>query len=208
MPLVRTIQTAAGAKIAIWRITEPEEFFRERVRVEGAVHHRAKRLQHLAARYLLEELEASFPTRSIRVSGAGKPYLPDDSFHFSLSHSGDFAVAIVGRQGAVGIDVEKITPKVERVAAKFLRPEELAFISQEHRRDHLTLCWCIKETAIKWFGKGGVDFRENVRLTPFPLSIEGMTWATFHKEGSAIRIPVGYLRMDGYQLAWTPGTEV
>jgi phosphopantetheinyl transferase len=206
MPLVRTIQAAAGTKIGIWRITEPEEFFSRRVSLDKQVHHPARRIQHLAVRYLLEEIEASFPTARIRVAGAGKPYLPDESFHFSLSHSGDYAVAIVGTDGPVGVDVEKITPKIERIAAKFLRPEELAFLSGEDRTAHLTTCWCIKESVIKWYGKGGVDFREDIRLAPFPDDGEGKTWAYFQKDGPHVTLPVRYLGTGDYQLAWIAGT--
>jgi len=202
MPLIHTIQAAAGAKVAIWNIKEPEEFFSERVQVERVVHHPHKRLQHLAARYLLEVLEPSFPTRNIRVSTAGKPYLPGNSCYFSLAHSGDYAVAILSTQGPVGIDVEKVSTKIERIAHKFLRPEELAFISPEDRINHLTLCWCAKETIVKWYGKGGIDFRENIRLAPFSVSSKGVMQASFSKDGHTSLLSLQYLGESGYQLAW------
>lgn len=205
MPLIHTIQTATGAKVGIWRITEPEEFFTGEVRVEREVHHPHKRLQHLAARYLLHVLEPSFPLDRIRISASGKPYLPGHSFFFSLSHSGDYAASIVSGEGPSGVDVERISSKAERVKHKFLRPEELSFISPSEPLAHLTLCWCVKEAVFKWYGGPGIDFREDIRLAPFPLLESGSLQAAFRHGALGHRLTVEYTRRESYQLAWVTG---
>lgn len=202
MPLIHAIQTGAGAKLAIWYITEPEEFFRSRVDVERVVHHPHKRLQHLAARYLLTELEPDFPTAEIRVTKAGKPYLPGHRFHFSLAHSGEYAAAILSTSHLVGIDIELISPKIERVASRFLDLDELAFLSETQRTAHLTLCWCAKEAVVKWYGAGGVDFRENIHLDPFSPETAGRINGRFCKDRVSATLSLDYMQQRRYQVAW------
>ncbi|ULT29242.1 hypothetical protein KUH03_20355 [Sphingobacterium sp. E70] len=60
----------------------------------------------------------------------GKPYLANFPQKISLSHSFDYAAAMISTEGEVGIDMEIIKTKVERIQHKFLKPVELAFISQ------------------------------------------------------------------------------
>ncbi|TAN00062.1 MAG: 4-phosphopantetheinyl transferase, partial [Chitinophagaceae bacterium] len=67
MPLIRFIKTDS-AKIGIWNISEREAFFSNRINLGKNVQHPHKRLQHLAARYLLTELEPDFPVNEIQIA--------------------------------------------------------------------------------------------------------------------------------------------
>lgn len=202
MPLVRTIQTHARAKIGIWHISEEEAFFSQRVKIEKTVQHPHKRLQHLAARYLLTALEPGFPVDTIQIAPSNKPFVPGNTFHFSLAHCGDYAAAIVSRRHRVGIDVEKISSKVERVASKFLNKDELSFIDREYYQAHLTLCWCAKESVFKWNGDGGMDFREYIHLQPFPILPEGYISCHFQKKDIIADLSLSYFIKEEYCVAW------
>lgn len=202
MPLVRTIQTYAHAKIGIWHISEEEAFFSKRVKIEKTVQHPHKRLQHLAARYLLTALEPDFPVDKIQIAPSNKPFVPENTFHFSLAHSGDYAAAIVSRNYRVGIDVEKISPRVERVATKFLGYKERSFIDARHYTAHLTLCWCAKESVFKWDGDGGMDFREYMHLEPFPFLPEGKIVCHFQKRNIIADLTLSYFIKEEYCVAW------
>ncbi|HQD09283.1 MAG TPA: hypothetical protein PLQ65_06445 [Flavihumibacter sp.] len=116
-------------RLAIWRIEEPESFFLQQVPLKRDVTHPYKRLQHLAGRFLLRELFADFPLAEIEVADTKKPFLPNEKYHFSISHSGNFAAAIVSSESRVGIDIELVTPRIERIAHKFLCAEEKAFLA-------------------------------------------------------------------------------
>ena len=86
-----------------------------------------------------------------------------EDFHFSISHCGDFAAAIVSENKPVGIDVELITPKIELVKNKFLRESEIN-LSTINNHQLLTLFWSSKEAIFKWYGKGGISFKKNIIL--------------------------------------------
>lgn len=202
MPLIHNIQTDNHAKIGIWHISEQEAFFSKSVLIEKNVQHPHKRLQHLAARYLLTVLEPDFPINKIQIASSNKPFLPGNALHFSLAHCGDYAAAIVSRDFRVGIDVEKISRKVARVATRFLSANELSFIDQEQYLSHLTLCWCAKEAVFKWDGDGGMDFREYIHLKPFIFSHRGNILCHFQKEGKIANLTISYFIEDDYGVAW------
>ena len=62
MPLFYQHNINESTKLAIWHITEEEEFFLRSVPLKRDVSHVQKRLQHLAGRYLLRELLPDFAT--------------------------------------------------------------------------------------------------------------------------------------------------
>jgi phosphopantetheinyl transferase len=86
--------------------------------------HPQKRLQHLGGRYLLSFLFPGFDKAAIAIAASKKPFLPDGSFQFSISHCTQFAAALVSSTQRVGIDIETITERVHRIRHKFLHPSE------------------------------------------------------------------------------------
>ncbi|WP_325590127.1 4'-phosphopantetheinyl transferase family protein [Puia sp.] len=164
-------------KLGIWRIEEPESFFLEKVPLKRDVSHPFKRLQHLAGRYLLAYLFPDFPLQEIRIADTRQPYLAGDRYHFSISHCGSYAAAIVSANSRVGVDIELITPRIERVAHKFLDDEEIHFFNDDYAQfleqwglrgrvfqEFLTLIWNAKEAIFKWYGRGELDFRRHMKL--------------------------------------------
>jgi 4'-phosphopantetheinyl transferase len=205
MPLIRTIQIHPGTSLGVWEITEDEPFFRTKVNIPTTIHHWHKRLQHLAGRYLLMELCPEFPLANIRIMESRKPYVHGQELHFSISHCGDFVAAIVSEQGAVGIDIERIQEKIERVAHKFLSPEERAWV---HGLAHKTICWSAKEAVFKWYGLGKVDFRENMRLEPFEFGQKGAITCNFNKADKIAQLYLQYLLDDELCLTWASEQKV
>ena len=124
MPLFYQQDINETSRLGVWRITESPDFFLAQVPVHRGITHPHKRIQHLAGRFLLRHLFPDFPMEMIMVADTRKPFLEDESFHFSISHCGDWAAAIVSRVNRVGIDVEMITPRIHRIVPKFLHPSE------------------------------------------------------------------------------------
>ena len=179
MPLFYQHNINESTKLGVWHIAEPEDFFLAKVPLQHDITHPHKRLQHLAGRYLLRFLFPDFPNELIRIASTKKPFLADEAFHFSISHCGDYAAAIVSRTSRVGIDIEIPSHKVARVRHKFLHAEELTVIEKENNRldepnaatediflRKLTLLWSAKEAVFKWYGNGKVDFSDQIRLQP------------------------------------------
>jgi phosphopantetheinyl transferase len=169
-------------RLGIWRIEEPEAFFLEKVPIKKEVTHPYKRLQHLAGRYLLPTLFDDFPLEEIMVADTRKPYLPGEKYHFSVSHCGNFAAAIASRDKRVGLDIELVSPRIEKIAHKFLSVEEKAFLQKWQLFDLLqleltTVMWSSKEALFKWYGNGQVDFRQHMQLSG-PLTYASNEWMT------------------------------
>jgi phosphopantetheinyl transferase len=172
VPIFFQHQVNDTTRLGIWKIEETEEFFLSNVPLQKEVTHPHKRLQHLAGRFLLQFLFPDFPYELIRIADTRKPYLPGEQYHFSISHCGDYAAAIVSSDQRVGIDIEIPSPKTARIKDKFLSKEEQGIFNfqtpnselQTQNSELLTLLWSCKESVFKWYGEGGVDFIQHIKL--------------------------------------------
>ena len=216
MPIFFQHQINDTTRLGIWKIEESEEFFKGNVPQHRDVTHPHKRLQHLAGRFLLQFLFPDFPYALIRIADTRKPFLPDEQFHFSISHCGDFAAAIVSKDRRVGIDVEMPSSKIERIKEKFLHEEEFKIFSIGVLLDNVqyemfnaqfttpdsrlpTLLWSAKESVFKWYGDGGVDFKENILLKKQHESNE--TIDCFFTKNQQ-QLSIHYRLFDHLVLAW------
>lgn len=169
MPVFFQHQINETTRLGIWKIEENEAFFRGNVPLHREVTHPHKRLQHLAGRFLLQYLFPAFPYELIEIADTRKPYLKDEQFHFSISHCGDYAAAIVSRSLRVGIDIELPVEKLRSIRHKFLSAEEMErfpALRGESELEMLTRLWSAKEAVFKWYGLGNLDFRMDMPLFP------------------------------------------
>jgi phosphopantetheinyl transferase len=203
VPIFFQHQISDTTRLGIWKIEETEEFFKANVPQHRDVTHPHKRLQHLAGRFLLQYLFPDFPYELIRIADTRKPFLPGEQYHFSISHCGDFAAAIVSKDRRVGVDIEIPLDKIVRIKDKFLGPDE-SRLPGNIDIDQLTLYWSVKEAVFKWFGEGGVDFREHIQIRK-PSGGESMECA-FLKGGSRL-LPVDYRLFNRLVLAWVAPAE-
>jgi phosphopantetheinyl transferase len=205
VPLFYQQDINLATKLGVWKIEEAEDFFLRSVPLQRAITHPHKRLQHLAGRFLLPFLFHDFPHAEIEIADTRKPFLPDEQYHFSISHCGDYAAALVSSTERVGIDIEMITPRVQNIKHKFLHVDELVFV-HSHSIDQqiplLTLLWSVKEAMFKWWGDNDVDFSEMLRTEAFAFQDMGVIPATFLKNDLRIPLDVHYEMMDGLSLAW------
>jgi phosphopantetheinyl transferase len=171
MALVYQQNINVYTKLGVWHITEEERFFLQKVPLQKEITHPHKRLQHLAGRYLLQELFPDFPIELIKIAFTNKPFLEDEAYHFSISHCGDYAAVVVSKTGRVGVDIEHLTDKVEKIKHKFLSAEELLLIDAGRKKFFLTMAWSIKEALYKWYSFGGIDFKKHLCIKK--IVIEG-----------------------------------
>jgi phosphopantetheinyl transferase len=216
MPLFYQHNINQFTKLAVWRINEPEAFFLSKVSLQRDITHPHKRLQHLAGRYLLRFLFPDFPSDLIQIASTKKPYLPGDAYHFSISHCGDYAAAIVSKDQRVGIDIEIPSVKVARIRHKFLHAIEWEAIETSYTKGatesvvpdealirRLTLLWSAKEAVFKWYGHGEVDFSEHIRLQPPGLTYPnaGIIRGSFLKN-HPVELALHYTNFENISLVW------
>ncbi len=150
----------------------------QKVPLQRNITHPHKRLQHLAARWLLQDLFPDFPYREILVADTRKPYLASEKYHFSVSHTGDFAAAIVSNQQRVGLDIERVSLKIGAIAHKFLHETDVKYMHSANLHgfsndDLLAFMWAAKESLYKWHSLGGVDFKQHLQLAGQIIQIGG-----------------------------------
>ncbi|QEC67870.1 4'-phosphopantetheinyl transferase superfamily protein [Panacibacter ginsenosidivorans] len=204
-----------NTKLGIWQIEEPEDFFLASVPQHRAITHPHKRLQHLAGRYLLKHLFPDFPYEEIVIADTRKPYLPYEQYHFSISHCGNYAAAIVSRKERVGIDIELPTGRIKKISHKFLNIQErehfhVAGTWLQDKADtsltlndkSLTVLWCAKEAVYKWWGWGSVDFSDHILLQPFEIKTEGSIAANFIRMQRIFDLGLQYKVFEGLCLVW------
>src|SRR4029077_6864937 len=163
MPIFFQHSVSETTRLGIWKIEESEDFFKGNVPQHRDVTHPHKRLQHLAGRFLLQYLFPDFPYELIQIADTRKPFLPGEQYHFSISHCGDYAAAIVSRNSRGGVDIEIPVEKILRIRDKFMTGSESGLFGNNDI-ERLTICWSAKEAVFKWYGDGGIDFREHIQL--------------------------------------------
>lgn len=197
-----------SATIALWQVAESEAWFlanlaltmQEMEQLAGIKGR--KRVEWLAVRYLTHELSGMASRSPILKDDSGKPYLAHEGLHLSISHSGELAAAMLAPLPA-GIDIQRPVEKIERIAHKFLRPEEDASLSTTHRLLHLHVYWGAKEALYKAYGRRELDFRGHIAIAPFHFDPEGGAFVgKVEKEGFFARYDLRYEVVEGYVLVY------
>ena len=209
MPLVYQQNINPTTKLGVWHIAEPEEFFLAQVPLQREITHPNKRLQHLAGRYLLKELYPDFPYDLIRIADTRKPFLANEAYHFSISHCGKYATVMVSSNYRVGVDVELITHKVDKIKHKFLSDEEQLMLKNVTNAPYsffseklLTAAWSIKESLYKWQGSSEVDFIKHLPIVKMQLDDNmGLAHCKILKDGE-FDLRVHLLFFDGNCISW------
>jgi len=89
----------------------------------------------------------------------GKPYLPQGDLHFSLSHSGHWALLAVGSAELIGVDIEaaSATRDLIGIAESYYHPHEFAQLQKladAAQNDCFYRLWTLKEAFLKAIGTG------------------------------------------------------
>ncbi len=165
MPLLKEWNIGNHGRGVIWKIEEPEAFFREQVSVETDISNERRRTEHLAGRFLLKFLDAEFPLHQIVKDEHDKPRLPDEFYFFSISHSWPYVAAVIDPIEEAGIDIQTYHPNIGNIQHKYLSAEEQLLFDNDPKL--LTLAWSAKEAVYKWNGKRGVDFIGHLPIDVF-----------------------------------------
>ena len=122
-----------------------------------------RKSEWLATRLLLKKILGS--DFSILYQPSGKPILNHGKFgKISISHSRDFVAVIVHESKEIGIDIENCNRDFERIEKRFLSEDEMRFTS--NNKYLKCLCWCAKEAIFKLVEEDGIEFREQIIVTP------------------------------------------
>ena len=200
MPLYLQQDINEFTRLGVWQIAETVEYFQQKVSYRYPVAHTQKQLQHLAAGYLLPVLYPDFPYQSIETHTFQKPHIPGNPYFFSLSHCIGYAAAIVSSSHSVGIDIESISSRVQRIRHKFLSREENLWVSEftpGEQDSVLTLLWSVKETVYKWLGQPGLIFNEHILIHPVNTESNQVAQVTLCHPQYAKQLEVSFIKLGG-----------
>ncbi|MDQ2793302.1 MAG: 4'-phosphopantetheinyl transferase superfamily protein [Bacteroidota bacterium] len=196
MPLHAIQRLSPTAVLGLWHLTEtPEALWAGLPNAAAyqpllpATADAKRQAQWLAGRRLAHSLFNEFSTRLppetlVQNDATGRPWLagaPAETV-VSLSHSGEWAAAVLAQGGRAGVDIELIRDKAQRLAGKFLADHEwqharaAALISDANT--HYTLLWSAKETLYKLAARRGIIFRQQLLLHEFSPAASGEIPAT------------------------------
>ncbi|MES2278727.1 MAG: 4'-phosphopantetheinyl transferase superfamily protein [Bacteroidota bacterium] len=213
MAIAYSKQIDADTEFALWKIEENAEDLYAQLQLDEGEKAFVEQLRHgkrflhwLGTRVLLRTMLRTDEYIDCKIDAHGKPYLVNLPYHISLSHSFDYAAVMISKKGPVGIDIEQIQQKVERIAPRFLNPGELAAAMQnQHKVKALYAYWCAKEAVYKCYGQKEVSFADNISLQPFTYAPEGNIQAQLHKGAVKLNYTVQYLQYQDYMVGYVKG---
>ncbi|MBO4811741.1 MAG: 4'-phosphopantetheinyl transferase superfamily protein [Prevotella sp.] len=138
MALINIRQIDDRAQLGLWRMEE-DAYEKPRLRERKAV---ARLLEAMTGNAAL----------TIQHESSGKPFL-DNGQTISISHTQGYAALLLADSGRLGIDIERRSDRVERIASRFIRPDEKAETTSEK-----LLIWSAKEALYKYFSEDNLLF--------------------------------------------------
>lgn len=194
-------------EFGIWEITEDYDTLISKLKldekdiatVESFKNHQRK-LEWLSVRTLLKEMLGK--DSKIVYGPERKPYLHNNEFNISISHSKNFTSILMSKKKRVGLDLEFMTNKILRIADKFLRPEELENINKDMELYHLYLHWCAKEALYKICDKVDINFVTNLNIEPFTPKDNGLIFGTVNNSYMNERFTLNYFTLKNYSIVW------
>lgn len=195
--------------IAIWHITEsPDTLYALLATAKYDVQLAAKkndsrRAEWLAVRLLVKELFGS--EAEVAYHPTGRPYLKGADTYISISHTRDYAAVAYSTAGPIGLDIEHISDRVERIAHRFTSTDEAAYIDTHGQQDrpmyHL-INWSAKEALYKLLDDTRMaDFKAAFHIAPYTLASKGMLDATLLAAYDG-RVAVHYRLFPDFVCTW------
>jgi 4'-phosphopantetheinyl transferase len=130
----------------------------------------ARQLEWLSVRALLNKLTQK--ESRIVYNEERKPFLNDNSYNISISHSHKLTSVLLSQQKKVGIDLEFMSHRISKIAHKFINNDEYITNVKELEKLHLYIHWCAKEALYKICDKKNINFKDNLTIKPFDIRQE------------------------------------
>jgi len=163
-----------SSNLLLWKLSETETELKNLLNPSTYPNSRLnlikssnQRKQFLGVQNLLKLLKINSDT--LFYDNNGKPHLSNNKF-ISISHSFDYCGVII-LDTKVGIDLEKIRPKILNISKKFISESDWNLIKL-NSVENVTKVWTIKEAVFKAFGYSGIDFKENILIESINIEFD------------------------------------
>ena len=167
MPLLRVTHIGKHVILGVWKMTEHPSVFPEwygdackRFHAEG------RQREYVCVRALLRQMTDDNASWTISHEPSGKPVLRN-GWKISISHTKGFCSVIISPDHDVAVDIEYTSDRVNKIAQKFIRPDEQADTIEEK-----LIHWSAKETMYKLYSADRLALDE-MRLLHFTCQEQG-----------------------------------
>ncbi len=196
-----------GCRLGFWEITEDYEELLSKLTLDTeevgkleSFKNLNRKLEWLSVRALANDLTGM--RSRIIYNEARKPFLLDNSYNLSISHSNRLTSILIGRYQRVGIDTEYMSHRISRIADRFIHREEVITENPDLVKYHLYIHWCAKEALYKICDKQHINFKKNIRIDPFEPADRGEITGTVDNIKGIDNYRLTYMRMDEYITVW------
>jgi 4'-phosphopantetheinyl transferase EntD len=193
--------------LGIWEITENYDSLYSKIKLLpedqttlDSFQNYKRKLEWLSVRVLINILLEK--ECYIVYNEQHKPFLSDNSYNISISHSKNLTSILVSTKKRVGIDLEYMSHKIHNIAHKFINYDEVLSKDPSQHRLHLYIHWCAKEAIYKICDKQDINFKENLTIQPFEISHEGELEGLLHNRHGNENFKLRYFLIDGYVVVW------
>lgn len=217
MPLKFKKKINSDISLGIWEITESENELLSNLCLKDkeedffkSLKNTTRRKHWLAYRNTIKTFLKDDDTE-IYYDDNSKPHFLNLDYNFSVTHSGDFAAVILSKNNKVGIDIEKINPRVKKLITKFLNDYEIKNFetSDNISIEKLYVYWCAKESLLKLYGKRNLDFKKNIIIHDFEYDKDtninlssGKIIANLNAEDYKGEYILNYTKLNNYMLVY------
>ena len=170
--------SAKGAFLKVYEITENVDKLLEKLQLSEyeqvkfkIITSEKRKLEFLGIRIAFKEMFGK--ELEIRYDSVGKPYLMNNSYEISISHSKKWIAVMAHPIRPVGIDIECRNDKIQKLHKRFLSEVEQKELSNGENISQLELAWSAKEALFKIIGNEAVDFSKQLRIFTFEAKNQG-----------------------------------
>jgi len=201
---IAPITQTSSELISIAKASFTAQVFENCMKLVDEMSAEAKRAERLSVRLLLHqvltnqysEMFAQYPMplmeynhRCPLLVGGNKP------LEISISHTAGWVGIVVSKSKRLGLDMEMVSYRAQKVRHKFLSEDENRFIdglAVENQHIGLTLYWTAKEALFKFYQKGNVNFIDNLHVGEFTNINSGSFSGTISILNSTIDLLLNY----------------
>ncbi|MCO6460229.1 MAG: 4'-phosphopantetheinyl transferase superfamily protein [Saprospiraceae bacterium] len=207
MPAIHIESKISELSLFLWEITEDIDWFRKDAMLTEMENNEfdamtgKRRLEYMVQRFLLRKnLEGNRPI--MLKTRNGKPYLINRPEQISISHSKNLLILSVGTKNH-GVDLEKIDPRINRLASKFCNEEEMRVPDYTQADFWYTLIWSCKESLYKVDGLGQLEFRSQLAVHFTPESFD-RKWGRglVRRNNKEVYFRLYFEEIDGFVVTW------
>jgi phosphopantetheinyl transferase len=196
------------ARLLVWEASESTEVLYGMVKWDEqmASEYTSVKLEKRKREWLTSRilLQLAIPQAKLYFESTGKPML-EGRMNISISHCGDLAGVVVS-ETSVGLDIQGVDEKLEKIATRFCHPKELTrAMEQRDYLEYITIIWSAKEAVFKYFGEK-VTFNEDMILRPFLLNQEELICDYEGVHGNLV-FTLQHVQLKGYHIVMTVGAH-